>query len=68
MLLIFSTPFVYNTGRILSSVFMKEIKERNTMYREEHPKPQFERKNWLNLNGKWQFEIDNGNSGAARGY
>lgn len=38
------------------------------MYRAEHPKPQFERKNWLNLNGRWQFEIDQGNSGAARGY
>lgn len=38
------------------------------MYRTEYPKPQFERKNWLNLNGKWQFEIDNGNSGVARRY
>lgn len=37
------------------------------MFRQEHPKPQFERKNWLNLNGKWQFETDNGNSGVARG-
>ena len=35
--------------------------------RPEHPKPQFERKNWLNLNGTWDFEIDNGRSGAARG-
>lgn len=35
--------------------------------RKEHPKPQFERKNWLNLNGKWNFEIDNGKSGRARG-
>ena len=36
------------------------------IYRAEHPKPQFERENWLNLNGQWQFEIDHGNSGAAR--
>ena len=35
--------------------------------RKEHPKPQFERQDWLNLNGEWQFEIDNGRSGAARG-
>jgi len=34
--------------------------------RTEHPKPQFERENWLNLNGEWQFEIDHGNSGEAR--
>ena len=34
--------------------------------RPEHPKPQFERENWLNLNGIWQFEIDNGKSGIQR--
>lgn len=37
------------------------------MYRPEHPKPQFMRENWLNLNGEWQFEIDHGDSGEARG-
>ncbi len=36
------------------------------MYRSEHPKPQFMRENWVNLNGKWQFEIDNALSGAER--
>ena len=28
----------------------------------EHPDPQFERANWLNLNGEWDFEFDFGNS------
>lgn len=37
------------------------------IYRQEHPKPQFMRKNWQNLNGIWQFQIDHGNSGASRG-
>ncbi len=37
------------------------------IYRQEHPKPQFERKNWINLNGDWQFEIDRVNSGIDRG-
>ena len=36
------------------------------IYRTEHPKPQFERASWKNLNGTWQFEIDRGNSGVAR--
>ena len=36
------------------------------IYRPEHPKPQFERPNWLNLNGSWQFELDPGNSGKDR--
>ena len=30
--------------------------------RAEHPNPQAERKNWLNLNGEWDFEFDFGNS------
>ncbi len=33
----------------------------------EHPKPQWMRNNWMNLNGEWQFEIDNARSGEARG-
>ncbi len=37
------------------------------IYRQEHPKPQFERANWQNLNGLWDFEFDFGNSGAERG-
>ncbi|MBR4887642.1 MAG: beta-galactosidase [Clostridia bacterium] len=35
--------------------------------RPEHPNPQWERKNWKNLNGTWQFEIDNEESGEERG-
>lgn len=26
--------------------------------RAEHPKPQFQREAWLNLNGRWEFEFD----------
>lgn len=33
----------------------------------EHPKPQFYRENWQNLNGTWAFEIDQAKSGEARG-
>lgn len=36
------------------------------IYRTEHPKPQFMRENWTNLNGEWQFEIDGGKSGKER--
>lgn len=31
------------------------------MYRSEYPRPSFVRDNWLNLNGKWDFEIGNDN-------
>lgn len=51
-----------------NSIAIKIIKEIIAMiYRTEHPKPQFERASWQNLNGKWAFEIDHGNSGEARG-
>ena len=36
--------------------------------RPEHPKPQFFRKDWLNLNGVWSYSFDFGNSGHERGF
>ncbi len=35
--------------------------------RPEHPRPDFERSEWLNLNGLWQFEIDEKGDGESRG-
>ena len=35
--------------------------------RPEHPRPQFQRRDWLCLNGEWEFEIDRGDSGFERG-
>ncbi|MDE2950114.1 MAG: beta-galactosidase [Chloroflexota bacterium] len=35
--------------------------------RNEYPRPQFAREDWLCLNGEWQFEIDQGDSGIHRG-
>ena len=34
--------------------------------RQEYPRPQFERKNWLNLNGDWQFEFDFGSTNLGQ--
>jgi Glycosyl hydrolases family 2, sugar binding domain/Glycosyl hydrolases family 2, TIM barrel domain/Glycosyl hydrolases family 2 len=31
----------------------------------EHPRPDFERKNWQNLNGNWAFEFDKADTGLA---
>lgn len=31
--------------------------------RAEYPRPQFEREQWLNLNGTWTFDFDFGKSG-----
>ncbi|MBZ0296686.1 MAG: beta-galactosidase, partial [Anaerolineae bacterium] len=38
-----------------------------TIPRNEYPRPQFVRPDWLCLNGEWQFEIDQGDSGLDRG-
>lgn len=35
--------------------------------RPEYPRPQFVRREWLCLNGTWEFEIDQGDSGLQRG-
>lgn len=35
--------------------------------RNEYPRPQFARPDWLCLNGTWEFEIDPGDSGRQRG-
>lgn len=35
--------------------------------RAEYPRPQFVRRDWLCLNGVWQFETDQGDSGRERG-
>ncbi len=37
------------------------------IYRPEHPNPQFERENWQNLNGEWEFLFDHSVSGKERG-
>ncbi len=31
--------------------------------RPEYPQPQFERADWLNLNGRWEFDFDDSNAG-----
>ncbi len=35
--------------------------------RNEYPRPQMQRAEWLCLNGSWEFEVDQGDSGLARG-
>lgn len=35
--------------------------------RAEYPRPQFQREDWMCLNGEWEFETDSGDSGLDRG-
>lgn len=36
--------------------------------RPEHPRPQFFREDWINLNGDWDFDFDFGLSGEEKGW
>lgn len=38
----------------------------NNIPRPEYPRPQFERAEWINLNGTWTYEFDFSNSGQNR--
>ncbi len=39
---------------------------KSQIHRPEHPRPQFHRDSWLNLNGEWNFGFDPGFSGAEK--
>lgn len=39
-----------------------------TIPRPEHPQPQFQREEWLNLNGTWEFEFDDANAGLRENW
>ena len=32
----------------------------------EHPRPDFERENWINLNGEWEFQFDDNDYGEIQ--
>jgi len=36
--------------------------------RPEYPRPQFERTGWVNLNGKWSYSFDFGQTGNQKGW
>lgn len=55
---------------ILSIIFLftNALASQESMPRPEHPKPQFKRAKWMNLNGQWDFKIDYGNSGLEQNW
>ena len=47
----------------INSLFSVSYKVDKPIPLPEHPRPDFMRENWLNLNGYWQFEFDKNNAG-----
>ncbi len=43
-----------------------EVFGRNNIPLPEHPRPDFQRQRWLNLNGPWEFRFDSDNSGLEQ--
>src|SRR5258708_22915304 len=41
---------------------------RDTVPLPEHPRPDFERAEWVNLNGRWEFAFDRANDGERAGW
>ncbi|MCM8769123.1 MAG: beta galactosidase jelly roll domain-containing protein [Candidatus Omnitrophica bacterium] len=42
------------------------MKGKEILPRPEHPRPDFFRRDWINLNGSWQFKIDRANEGLQK--
>ncbi|MBD5636216.1 MAG: glycoside hydrolase family 2 [Clostridia bacterium] len=38
------------------------------LQRKEYPRPQFQREEWLSLNGEWEFAFDDQDEGIKKGY
>ena len=50
------------------TVFFNLSAEAQNVPRPEYPRPDFQRAEWQTLNGAWQFEFDDANSGMKNGW
>lgn len=49
-------------------IFSSTLFANDLMPRSEYPRPQFCRQNWINLNGDWEYCIDNAFVGKEKGF
>ena len=52
-------------GLLLVTLFLTMGAHAQTIPLPEHPRPDFERANWINLTGQWDFEFDSLNKGVV---
>ncbi len=57
--------FLFILGMLVFSGFVSSAVD---IPRPEYPRPQFERSDWINLNGEWTYVFDFGKSGHQRGF
>ncbi|MGH7714033.1 MAG: sugar-binding domain-containing protein, partial [Gemmatimonadaceae bacterium] len=53
---------------VASSALIAQTPVPRTIPLPEHPRPDFERAEWLNLNGHWRFAFDAPNEGERAGW
>ncbi|MGO1925993.1 MAG: beta-galactosidase, partial [Brachybacterium tyrofermentans] len=58
---------LFSRAEGLAALLDAPLAEGADVPRPEHPRPQLQRPTWMTLNGTWQFEIDQGDSGRERG-
>ncbi len=51
-----------------SIIFLSCGRDSGVIPRPEHPRPEFERAQWLNLNGRWDFRFDPTDRGVGEGW
>jgi beta-galactosidase/beta-glucuronidase len=56
---------VLNTAKKLEVIPLVETSVEEAVPRPEYPRPQFVRREWLNLNGTWEFRVDDPNAGMV---
>ena len=57
---------IYDEEKFLTNFIKSEEKAMMNIPRPEHPRPDFLRNDWINLNGEWEFHEDYSRSGRAR--
>ena len=53
---------------LFATVFATAVSFSQNIPRPEYPQPQFQRELWMNLNGPWEFEFDDANSGMEQNW
>ena len=56
------------TKFLISMALLIAVVSYAQMPRAEYPRPQFERAEWMNLNGEWSFTLDLANTGHERDF
>ena len=59
--------FLFGISAVVAFAAVAAGQAKDSLPRPEHPRPQFVRDAWVNLNGKWTYEFDFGQSGTHQG-